>query len=98
MLKWSTIPYRRAVSYLVSGEMISPLSGTVPPFAALNVLNGTVTGQNIQRHRRGLFRSVADLQAAINRFLEEHNRQSKPFLWTKDPDKIIAAVKRGTKR
>ncbi|MES0033571.1 IS630 family transposase, partial [Mesorhizobium sp. M0040] len=36
-----------------------------------------------------------DLQAAINRFLEEHNQQPKPFSWTADPDKIIAAVKSG---
>jgi hypothetical protein len=42
-----------------------------------------------------VFRSVTDLQAAINRFLQEHNQQSKPFTWTADPDKIIAAVKRG---
>jgi hypothetical protein len=42
-----------------------------------------------------VFRSVADLQAAINRFLEEYNQQSKPFAWTADPNKIIAAVKRG---
>ena len=40
-------------------------------------------------------RSVADLQAAINRFLEEHNQLSKAFTWTADPDKIIAAVRRG---
>ncbi|RJT13255.1 IS630 family transposase, partial [Mesorhizobium waimense] len=33
--------------------------------------------------------------AAINRFLQEHNQQPKPFSWTADPDKIIAAVKRG---
>jgi hypothetical protein len=45
--------------------------------------------------KRGVFRSVADLQAAINRFLEEYNQQSKPFAWTADPNKIIAAVKRG---
>ena len=31
---------------------------------------------------RGAFRTVADLQAAINRFLEEQNRQSQPFAWT----------------
>lgn len=37
------------------------------------------------------------LQAAINRFLEEHNQQSKAFTWTADPDKIIAAVRRGAK-
>ena len=44
---------------------------------------------------RRVFRSVADLQAAINRFLEEHNQKSQPFTWTADPDEIIAAVRRG---
>jgi hypothetical protein len=34
------------------------------------------------------------LQAAINRFIEEANGDPKPFLWTANPDKIIAAVKR----
>jgi hypothetical protein len=48
-----------------------------------------------RRLKRGVFRSVADLQAAINRFLEDHNAQSKPFQWVADPDKIIAAVRRG---
>jgi hypothetical protein len=47
------------------------------------------------RLKRGVFRSVADLQAAINRFLEAHNQQSRPFTWTADPDEIIAAVGRG---
>jgi hypothetical protein len=42
-----------------------------------------------------VFCSVFDLQAAINRFLDEHNAEPKPFIWTADPDKIIAAVKRG---
>ncbi|MBL6599636.1 MAG: IS630 family transposase, partial [Alphaproteobacteria bacterium] len=36
-----------------------------------------------------------DLQAAINRFVAETNENPKPFTWTADPDKIIAAVKRG---
>jgi hypothetical protein len=53
------------------------------------------TGFTKRRLKRGVFRSVADLQAAINRFLEEHNQQSQPFNWTADPDKIIAAVRRG---
>ena len=34
-------------------------------------------------------------QAAINRFLAETNAEPKPFTWTADPDKIIAAVRRG---
>jgi len=42
-----------------------------------------------------VFRSIVDLQEAINRFLHEHNTAPKPFIWTADPDKIIAAVRRG---
>ncbi len=36
-----------------------------------------------------------DLQAAINRFLDETNDNPCPFAWTADPDKIVAAVRRG---
>jgi len=43
----------------------------------------------------GVFKSVVDLQAAINRFVVDHNLQAKPFVWTADPNKIIAAAARG---
>jgi hypothetical protein len=42
-----------------------------------------------------VFRSLVNLQAAIKRFVAETNDNPKPFVWTADPDKIIAAVKRG---
>ena len=32
---------------------------------------------------------------AINRFIEEANANPRPFRWIKDPDSIIAAVRRG---
>ena len=48
-----------------------------------------------RRLNRGVFRCVVDLQAAINRFVAETNHDPKPFTWTADPDKIIAAVRRG---
>jgi transposase len=144
-------------------------NGTTTLFAALNVLDGTVLGQNMQRHRHqefirflnqiertipagklihaivdnyathkhekvrawlarhprwilhftptssswlnavegffakltrrrlkyGVFHSLVDLQAAINRFINEHNQDPKPFTWKADPDEIIAAVNRG---
>ena len=35
------------------------------------------------------------LQAAINRFVVDHNQKPKPFIWTADPDKIIATATRG---
>jgi transposase len=48
-----------------------------------------------RRLKRGVFRSVREPKAAINRFLDETNQDPKPFTWTADPDKILAAVKRG---
>jgi hypothetical protein len=42
-----------------------------------------------------VFHSVVDLQAAINRFIDEHNKEPKPFVWTADPNENIAAVNRG---
>ena len=61
----------------------------------LNAVEGFFAILARRRLKRGVFRSLADLQAAINRFLVAHNRHTKPFTWTADPDKIIAAVKRG---
>ena len=48
-----------------------------------------------RRLKRGVFHSLVSLQAAINRFLVEANENPRPFRWTKDPEKIIAAVRRG---
>ena len=61
----------------------------------LNAVEGFFATLTKRRLKRGVFRSLVELQAAINRFLIEHNTQSNPFTWTKDPDKIIAAVRRG---
>ena len=68
---------------------------TPTPASWLNAVEGFFATLTKRRLKRGVFRSVADLQAAINRFLDEHNQQSRPFAWTADPDKIIAAVRRG---
>jgi len=61
----------------------------------LNAVEGFFAILTKRRLKRGIFRSVADLQAAINRFLDDHNAHSKPFQWVANPDKIIAAVRRG---
>jgi transposase len=47
-----------------------------------------------RRLSRGVFKSVVDLQAAINRYLDEHNSNPKPFVWTKPAKDILAKVKR----
>ena len=62
----------------------------------LNAVEGFFAKLTRRRLKYGVFHSIVDLQAAINRFIDEHNRtQAKPFAWTADPDKIIAARKRG---
>ena len=61
----------------------------------LNAVEGFFAKLTNRRLKRGAFCSIVDLQAAINRFLKETNDDPKPFVWTADPDKIIAAVRRG---
>ena len=61
----------------------------------LNAVEGFFAKLTKRRLKRGIFLSVVDLQAAINRFVIEHNAEPKPFTWTADPDKIIQAVRRG---
>ena len=39
-----------------------------------------------------------DLPAVIKRFVAQANDTPKPFVWTADRDKIIAAVRRRAKR
>jgi hypothetical protein len=45
-----------------------------------------------RRLRRGIFRSLVDLQAAISRYLAEHNVDPKPFTWTATPADIAAKL------
>jgi hypothetical protein len=59
------------------------------------VVEGFFAKLTRRRLKRGVFRSVADLQAAINRFLAETNSDPKPFIWTADPKRVLAAVNRG---
>src|SRR6266478_6341017 len=44
--------------------------------------------------RRGVHRSTKELKAAINHFIEHHNREPKPFIWHKTADQILDSVAR----
>ena len=49
-----------------------------------------------RRLTHGVFHSLVDLQAAIDRFIAEHNEtEAKPFIWRADPVESIAARNRG---
>jgi len=47
-----------------------------------------------KRIRRGTFKSVPQLIAAITDYLENYNADPKPFVWTKDADMILAKINR----
>jgi transposase len=61
----------------------------------LNAVESFFAKLTRRRLKRGVFTGIADLQAAINRFLRETNDDPKPFIWTADPDAIIEKVRRG---
>ena len=76
----------------------SPLDVPLHPSASwLNAVEGFFDKLTRRRLKRGVFRSLVDLQVAINRFLAETNSTPKPFVWTADPKRVLAAVKRGKK-
>jgi transposase len=64
----------------------------------LNAVEGFFAKLTRRRLKRGVFRSVDDLKAAIDRFVAETNADPKPFLWTAKPNRILAAVKRGKEK
>jgi transposase len=46
-----------------------------------------------KRIRRGVFKSVPALEQAITEYLDEHNADPKPFVWTADADSILDRIK-----
>jgi transposase len=48
--------------------------------------------------RRGVHRSTLQLENAIRHFIDHHNRNPKPFVWTKSADQILESVARFCKR
>ena len=47
------------------------------------------------RIRRGVFKSVTELETAIMEYLAQHNANPKPFVWTKSAAEILEKVARG---
>src|SRR5215210_5914638 len=61
----------------------------------LNAVETFFAALTKRRLRRGVFRSIVDLQAAIHLYITAHNAEPKPFVWTADPDRVLAAITRG---
>ena len=61
----------------------------------LNAVEGFFAKLTKRRLKRGVFGSLVELQAAINRYLAETNGTPKPFVWTARPEHILEKVRRG---
>lgn len=60
----------------------------------LNAVENFFSVLTRKRIRRGSFHSLVDLQAAIKRYLAEHNQNPKPFKWTASAASILAKLNR----
>jgi hypothetical protein len=62
-------------------------TGHPPPLAEVSFTPGL--------NRRGVFKSVPDLIAAIEAYLQASNNDPKPFVWTATAEEILEKVSRG---
>lgn len=61
----------------------------------LNMVERFFRDLTSSRIRRGVFASVAELVAAIQSYVTQHNQEPKPFIWTASASDILEKVMRG---
>jgi transposase len=64
----------------------------------LNLVERFFAEITTKRIRRGVFRSVADLEEAIQDYLDRHNADPKPFVWTKTAEVVLDKERRALDR
>lgn len=70
-----------------------------PTYASwINLVERWFAALTNKRIRRGVHRSTRQLEAAIKDYLDAHNEDPKPFVWTKTADEILESVARLCKR
>src|SRR5215475_956117 len=60
----------------------------------LNMVERFFRDLTAKRIRRGVFRSIEDLIAAIDEYVDHHNIAPKPFIWTAKANDILEKVQR----
>jgi hypothetical protein len=67
--------------------------GVIPTSASwLNLVERWFADLTEKQIRRGTHRSTLQSEAAIKSYLNAHNVNPKPFIWTKTADEILAKV------
>lgn len=60
----------------------------------MNMVERFFSELTVKRIRRGIFRTVAELEEAITNYLAVHNDNPRIFVWVKDADTILSKVKK----
>ncbi len=70
-----------------------------PTYASwINLVERSFAEITNKRIRRGVFRSVKELEAAIREYIDVHNENPHPFVWTKTADEILDGIPRFAQR
>jgi len=64
----------------------------------LNMVERFFRDITTDRLRRGVFTSVAELETAIKEYVDHHNKDPKPFIWTKSARDILQKVIRANSK
>src|SRR6201988_1264997 len=91
---WITTPptrHPRSRRGSPAGLTIMSILRRLPRRGSIRSSAGSLNSWQIQR---GVQTSVRQLEADIRTFIDLHNKNPKPFKWTKSADQILASVKR----
>jgi transposase/transcriptional regulator with XRE-family HTH domain len=64
----------------------------------LNMVERFFRDLTVNRLRRGVFHSVPELVSALEKYIVQHNKEPKPFIWTATAKDILAKVARARKK
>ena len=64
----------------------------------LNMVERFFRDLTVNRLRRGIFRSLPELIAALETYLAQHNKEPKPFIWTATAKDLLSKVTRARKK
>ncbi|MDB6171953.1 MAG: ISBmu8 transposase, partial [Chthoniobacteraceae bacterium] len=64
----------------------------------LNMVERFFRDLTVKRLRRGVFHSLEELVAALEKYLALHNQAPSPFIWTAKANDILMKVKRARKK
>jgi len=64
----------------------------------LNLVERWFAALTTRQLRRGVHRSVREVETAIQTFIDVHNENPKPYVWTKTADEILASIARFAQR